>query len=76
MGVPAITYPADPIFQILHGATNVDVAVAVGLSPRMDEVVATWREGKRLWPNAADRYAVALGHHPAELWPSWIEDWK
>lgn len=31
-------------------------------------------QGRRLpWP-LADRIAVALGHHPYELWPEWFDD--
>lgn len=35
------------------------------------QTIARWRRGTRLFPHSADEVAVALGTHPAALWPEW-----
>lgn len=40
-----------------------------------------WREGRRITPFLAERIALTLGHHPAELWKPWpspdvTPDWE
>lgn len=32
-----------------------------------------WRHGGMLRATTADRVAVRLGRHPAELWPEWFD---
>jgi lambda repressor-like predicted transcriptional regulator len=47
-----------------------ELAVAIGLPKRtMHRVLAS----TRLRWDIADRVAIALGHHPCELWPEWFE---
>ena len=37
------------------------------------DVPAVVHERRVPWP-VADRIAIALGHHPYELWPEWFSD--
>jgi lambda repressor-like predicted transcriptional regulator len=48
-----------------------EVAVLLRLDPRTVERVLA---RPRLRSDTADTLAVALGHHPCELWPEWFGD--
>ena len=51
------------------GTDNVtELAVMTGLSQR---VMFRAKAAGRITDESADRVAVALGHHPAEIWPEW-----
>jgi lambda repressor-like predicted transcriptional regulator len=47
-----------------------ELALAIGLPKRtLHRVLAS----PRLRWDIADRVAIALGHHPCELWPDWFD---
>lgn len=47
-----------------------ELALTVGLPKRtLHRVLAS----ARLRWDIADRVAIALGHHPCELWPTWFD---
>ena len=57
---------ATPITAIGHRET----ARRTGYSKT---AIAEWTRNGRIRADRADRVAIALGHHPAELWPDWWE---
>jgi lambda repressor-like predicted transcriptional regulator len=70
------TFPAEPARQLLlaradlHNLTLTEVGDILGLPRRsLHRLLAS----SRLRWDAADRVAVALGHHPSELWPTWFD---
>lgn len=62
-------YPFDPIAQAL-GVDNSAAARHLHISG------TTWQQYRDhgLTAVVADRLAVRIGHHPAELWPDWPTD--
>lgn len=72
----ATSFSSEPARRLLlaradvHNATLTEVGDTLGLPRRtLHRVLAS----SRLRWDAADRVAVALGHHPSELWPAWFE---
>ncbi len=70
------TFPAEPVRRLLlaraeaYDVTLTEVGDALGLPRRtLHRVLAS----PHLRWDAADRIAVALGHHPSELWPGWFD---
>jgi lambda repressor-like predicted transcriptional regulator len=70
------TFPAEPVRQLLlaradaHSITLTEVGDILGLPRRtLHRLLAS----SRLRWDAADRVAIALGHHPSELWPGWFD---
>lgn len=47
-----------------------DLARTIGIDRAQ---VQRWKR-VGLTPPAADRVAIALGHHPFELWPDWYDE--
>jgi hypothetical protein len=39
-----------------------------------DRSVRKWRHAGGFSPLQADRYAIAIGSHPAKIWPDWWDD--
>ncbi|MGD9797571.1 MAG: helix-turn-helix domain-containing protein [Acidimicrobiia bacterium] len=70
----ATRYPVTPVEEIVlcrvRTASAVDVAATVGVSPR---TVKRWR-ADGMSEQQADGAAVALGYHPALLWPTWLQE--
>lgn len=78
--MPRPAYPADPVLELAARRLILD-----GLPPsarRIADLVGTtrrnverWRAGTPIGTHAlADRVAVALGHHPINVWPvEWLE---
>ena len=70
-------FPAEPVRARLRAlaadehASVVDLARRLGIDRRTVQRVFT-RDWLR--SDAADRLAVALGHHPFEIWDSWFAD--
>ncbi len=57
------------LLDLTPGDSDVDKARELGVSYR---TVMRWRHnGHRLNPWAADRLAVTIGRHPAEVWPDY-----
>ncbi len=72
----AATFPAEPVRKLLlaradtHDMTLTEVGDILGVPRRtMHRLLSS----SRLRWDAADRIAVALGHHPSELWPGWFD---
>lgn len=65
-------FPLDPLMQVLAArfdgeATVAEMARCVGVTQR---TVSRWRQ-RGLTCESADAAAVALGFHPALVWPEW-----
>lgn len=62
-----VRWPLAPLL-IAAGHPSADViAMQLGVSPR-----SIWRWHHRgLTDRQADRAAIALGYHPANIWPDW-----
>jgi lambda repressor-like predicted transcriptional regulator len=73
MAASFCTEPARRLLLALadaHNITLTEVGDVLGLPRRtLHRVLAS----SRLRWDAADRVAVALGHHPSELWPDWFD---
>jgi lambda repressor-like predicted transcriptional regulator len=69
------SFPAEPARRALRAlladrqASVVATAATIGVDPTTLHRLFT-RDLIRY--DAADRIAVALGHHPSELWPEWF----
>lgn len=70
------TFPAEPVRRLLraraeaYDVTLTEVGDVLGLPRRtLHRVLAS----THLRWDVADRVAVALGHHPIELWPGWFD---
>ena len=63
-----VKLPLDPLLRLYDG--NVSLLAEVLHRPR--RVVTRWK-ALGLSLIQADRCAVALGHHPVDLWPDWYE---
>lgn len=62
--------PRLPLAPLLTGGRTIgDIAALLGVSKR---VVSRWRHDGIRW-SLADQAAVALGLHPALVWPDWYE---
>ncbi len=72
----AAYFDADPAHDLLVARARhaeiplTELALAIGLPKRtLHRVLASrWLR----W-DIADRVAIALGHHPCELWPDWFD---
>lgn len=64
-------YPLDPLLA-LHGGSIKSLARAVVKSGGRAPLYRAKERGLH-WISA-DRYAIAHGLHPAELWPDWLAD--
>lgn len=62
-------YPLEPL-RSMTGVSKSAMQKRLGVSG--SEWVRYWRDGLSVL--VADRYANRLGFHPAEVWPSWVED--
>lgn len=68
-------YPAEPAQRAMrrladHNELSIcELAALLGLDRR---TVQRTLAKTRLRTDAADHIAVALGHHPSELWPDWF----
>ena len=68
-------FPAEPARRALRrlaadrDISIVDIALAAGIDRCTLQRLFT---RDRLRYDAADNIAVALGHHPCELWPEWF----
>jgi lambda repressor-like predicted transcriptional regulator len=75
--IGAGTFPTAPIRQILQrratdlGLSLTDLADIIRL-PRRTLTRLLSRSHIR-W-DTADRTAIALGHHPSEIWPNWYPE--
>lgn len=75
----ARSYPAAPILAILQVRSQQrqvgidELADTLRVPPRTLQRTLT-RHTLR-W-DTADRLAIALGHHPSELWPDWFDPIK
>lgn len=71
------SFPAEPARRALHAlladrqASIVATAAVLGVDPTTLHRLFT-RDFIRY--DAADRVAVALGHHPSEPWPEWFAE--
>lgn len=65
--VRTIRWPVAPLLATCRVTTIGDVAALVGVSTR---TVHRWQRNG-LTDTQADRAAVALGLHPANVWPDW-----
>ena len=75
----ATTYPAAPAQQlVLQRADELKLSVSdladVLRLPRRS-LVRLLSQPRLRW-DTADRIAIALGHHPGEIWPTWYDDLK
>jgi lambda repressor-like predicted transcriptional regulator len=74
-GVGAATFSAQPLQQRLSeraaraGVTTTEMCVLLGVPRRTMHRVL--RSTRLRW-DTADRMAIALGHHPHEVWPEWF----
>jgi hypothetical protein len=62
------TLPSAPVLERLGDTDDETSARQLGVSSR---TIVRWRGGQRMRITTADRAAVALGYHPAQLWPEW-----
>lgn len=59
-------FPFDPLAEAAGNPSPAVLARQLGLHRR---TVHRWRAAGCVPDRQADRAAVALGHHPAEIWP-------
>ena len=66
-------YPAiNLLATFTAGTADQDVADLLGVARSS---VVQWRtQNKTFGEYKADRYAIKLGFHPAQIWTSWIDD--
>lgn len=62
-------YPAAALCDAL-GMSFTDMAQTVGLDPERFQSVRRWG----FTPDEADRFAVAVGLHPHEVWPVMLDE--
>jgi len=69
---PTLSLPAAPLIAHIDARRIAAPHETLGVDR---STVENWRLGKRQWitERRADRYAVALGVHPCEVWPEWWE---
>ena len=68
------TYDPEPLLQAAGAPHRTDREIAGMLGVQLGTIQA-WRNGSRHIydvANRPDRYAVAAGRHPAEIWPEWL----
>lgn len=71
------TFTAEPAQRLLlaraevHELSLTDLAEIVRLPRRT--LLRLLSQTRLRW-DTADRVAIALGHHPVELWPTWYDD--
>ena len=63
-----VKVPLDPLLRLYDG----NVSLLAEVLDRSRRVVTRWK-ALGLSLVQADRCAVALGHHPVDLWPDWYE---
>lgn len=61
-------WPMEPVERLLHTSSPTEIGHRLGIDRRQ---VHRWRELGGLITTHADRAAVALGLHPAIIWPDW-----
>ena len=66
-------YPAINLLATFTAGTNdQEMADMLGISR---SCVVRWRTGfQTIREYEADRYAIRLGFHPAEIWTNWLDD--
>lgn len=70
----AESFPFAALLDAAGGISVNGLAREIGLPRR---TVHRWHQAGAVPPASADRAAVALGHHPAEIWPHWAtEPWS
>lgn len=66
-------FPATKLLELFDEktwASSIGEILGVGRS-----AIQTWRQGKTYFDQwSADRYAIRLGMHPAQIWPEWFEE--
>lgn len=67
MRVPVRRWPVAPLLEV-SGQPIAEVAVAAGYDRRSGN---RWAQTGYLTDEAADRASIALGEHPAVIWPDW-----
>lgn len=70
-GPRSVRFPLEPLLGLLAETTDADTAERLGVSV---STVRGWRQGRRVTLGLvlADRYAVRLGLHPANVWDDWL----
>lgn len=63
-----------PFADLLDAAGGVSVNGLAREIGKPRRTVHRWRQTGAVPASSADQAAVALGHHPAEIWPSWGTD--
>ena len=63
--------PLQPLLHATAVASKLALARRLGVDPTLIHRAAR-RGGVTYW--TADRWAVALGWHPAMIWPEWLEE--
>lgn len=61
--------PVEPLEALLGATTNDALAEVFEVA---DITVGRWRTDGIPW-RKADQLAVAAGHHPAAVWPEWLD---
>lgn len=59
-------WPLQPLLDLGHSIRHIQATCGIGGS----ELAAARTHG--LTDAQADRLAVRLGHHPANIWPGWV----
>lgn len=74
-GVGATTFPIEPVLRLLRARADRDglsLTELVAVLPLPARTVFGWLARGSLRWDSADRMAVALGQHPAQIWPDWF----
>lgn len=70
LGVRQRRYPTGPLRGLLGVSTTTELARTCGVVRRQMQRYGVYG----LPESVADRIAVRLGMHPAEIWPEWFEE--
>jgi hypothetical protein len=62
------SWPFDPLEPLLGNMTDREAAELLGVERR---ALARWRNGGGMTTGTADRAALGLGLHPANIWGDW-----
>lgn len=65
-----MTFPLQSLRSVAGVESNTVLALRVGVTRRS----LTRQQSTGLSALTADRYAVACGFHPSEVWPGWFVD--
>ena len=67
-----LRYPVKPLLHVFGDLSNREVSRRTGIHYT---TIQRWRADPEIliteWE--ADRYAVKLGKHPSEFWPTWFD---